>query len=297
MIATQPHFYTPAKEDALWAAPLLAASGNFGCEYSFVTLYMWREMYHTQIAREDGYLFMCSGEGEQRSFLPPVGGSFMGGVERLLDYTAREKIPLRLHSVTEQQLQQLSDCFGGNVRYEERRNSFDYLYRSFDLANLPGKEYHSKKNHISAFSRKYDWSFEPITDQNTAEVIALSKRWCAERGVCREESIRVERCGVRELLQNRELFGVKGGLLRVNEEAVAFTLGSPINEHVFDVHVEKALSAYAGAYAVINREFASQLTQYEYLNREDDMGLEGLRKAKLSYRPVLLLKKFSCEIG
>ncbi len=296
MITTKLIFAEPTVADADWAMPLLAASGNTGCEYSFATLYMWRNRYQTRIATADGYFLACSGEGAESSFLPPVGPSFLEGVDRLREYAAENQIPLRLHSVTEAQRQLLLERYGEALRCEERRDSFDYLYRSSDLAQLPGKDYHAKKNHISAFSRKYEWVYEPLTAENTADVLALSKKWCAERGACQDESIRAERCGVRELLQHRELFGIKGGLIRVDGEAVAFTLGSPINRRVFDIHVEKALTAYAGAYAVINREFASRLTEYELLNREDDMGLEGLRKAKLSYHPAELLKKYSCEI-
>ena len=102
-------------------------------------------------------------------------------------------------------------------------------------------------------------------------------------------------CGVETILDYLELLGVRGGAVYVGENVVAFTLGSKISGEILDIHIEKALNDYAEAYTVINREFARTLTEYKYINREDDMGLEGLRKAKLSYKPAILLKKYACR--
>ena len=97
------------------------------------------------------------------------------------------------------------------------------------------------------------------------------------------------------LLDNMSAFNMKGGAISVDGNIVAFTLGSPINSRVYDIHIEKALKSYATAYTVINREFArNELSDYEYINRENDLGLEGLRRAKLSYHPDILLKKYAC---
>ncbi len=276
-------------EDALWAAPLLTASERDGCEYSFTTAYMWSEHYGVRIARVGDVLVL----GSEQSLLPPVGNGWEEVLCRLRD-TAEK--PLRLHGVDEAVLLRLKALFPGRVHAEESPDDFDYLYRTEDLATLPGKAYHSKKNHIAAFSRQYDWSYEPLSADNAADMMALSRAWCEEKGGC-ESSLGEEQCAIRRVLRDPERFSLSGGLVRVEGQAVAFTLGSPINERVFDVHVEKALSAYSGAYAVINREFAKTLTAYELLNRENDMGIPGLRRAKESYRPTVLLKKYLVTIG
>ncbi len=296
MLLTKPVFRRPTPEDTLWAVPLLSRTGRMGCEFSFTTLYMWRELYHSKLAQLSHVLLVSAGSGESCSFLPPVGPSFETGMALLKAYTDEAGIPLRLHGVDEETLTRLKTMFGDRISARERPEDFDYLYRTTDLAQLPGKAYHSKKNHISAFSRQFDWQYEPLDDSNVADVIRMTQQWCEERGSCRDRGLRAERCAVRELLSERERFSLTGGLIRVNGAVAAFSFGSPINEQVFDIHVEKALSAYPGAYAVINRELASRLTAYEYLNRENDLGIEGLRRAKRSYHPAILLKKYSCEI-
>ena len=126
-------------------------------------------------------------------------------------------------------------------------------------------------------------------------MVALSRAWCEEKGGC-DHSLADEACAIRRVLREPDTFSLRGGMVRVEGRPVAFTLGSPISDSVFDIHVEKALSAFSGAYAVINREFAATLTAYEFLNRENDMGIEGLRRAKRSYRPVEIVKKYYCEV-
>ena len=134
-----------------------------------------------------------------------------------------------------------------------------------------------------------------ITDANCADVVAMAREWCRLKGNCAEKSLQSENCAIREVLAHREELSVTGGLIRVDGKVVAFTFASPINDQVVDIHVEKALPDYAGAYTVINREFAArELSGYRYINRENDMGIEGLRKAKESYNPAILLEKFIC---
>lgn len=273
--------------DGAWIAPVLAASGRRTCEYSFTTAYMWSRHYGVQVARW-GEIPLFRGA---QSYLLPVGEGWREAVMYLYE-TAR---PLRFHSVDEEGLQALQTLFPGRVHATESEDDFDYLYRTEDLATLPGKAYHGKKNHISAFSRAHDWTFELLNEHNRDEMVALSREWCEEKGGC-DHSLGDEACAIRRVLKEPDTFALRGGMVRVEGRPVAFTLGSPISERVFDIHVEKALSAFSGAYAVINREFAATLTDYEFLNRENDMGIEGLRRAKRSYRPVEIIKKYYCEV-
>lgn len=140
------------------------------------------------------------------------------------------------------------------------------------------------------------WTYEPLDDGNTEDVIELSREWCRQKGNCEDRGLKSERCAIREALGLRRELGIVGGLIRVDGKAIAFTFGSPINRETFDVHVEKALPDYGAAYTVINREFVSrELRDYRYINRENDLGLDGLRRAKQSYHPAILLEKYVCR--
>ncbi len=286
-------FHPLTEADRVWLAPLLLASGHDGCEYAFNTLYMWRNLYDTRVATVDGMGFVLAENEGSVSFLPPLCETLDEGIAYLRAYTRERGIPLTLHGVDEQSLKALSPYIATAT---EQEGDGDYLYRTTHLATLPGRAYHSKKSHVAAFSRQFSWTYEPLDRQNAEEAIALTNVWCQERGACHDDSVAAERCAIRELLGDMERFGIVGGLLRVDRQAVAYTFGSPINERVFDVQVEKALSDFPGAYAVINREFAAQMTDYTYLNRENDMGIEGLRRAKRSYHPTVFLKKYVCEL-
>lgn len=289
---TELEFRELRAEDRQWAAPLLEQAGNDACEYSFATLFMWRNHYQNQIAHQDGVLYVRSGE----AFLPPVGGDLREGIERLWARARNERIPFVLYGADAALAARMEEWFPHKFTVEASRPDFDYLYTSEDLAELPGKKYHSKRNHIAAFTREYPWTYEPLEESNIPDVIELSREWCRQKGNCEDRGLQSERCAIQEALGLRRELHIVGGLIRVNDRAVAFTFGSPINARTFDVQVEKALPDYGAAYTVINREFvARELRGYRYINRENDLGLEGLRRAKNSYHPAVLLEKYICR--
>ena len=268
-------------------------SGELSCESAFVNLLIWESAYNNMWAQEDGQLIIKSGKGEDSSYRLPFGNDFLRGIELVREYSG-EKYP-DFWVQEGARLDNFKAHFGDKYIFEENRDAFDYIYLREDLANLSGKKYHSKRNHISAFSKKQDWVFRPITAENTGDVKLCAEKWYKENTDREDKYLRCEMCGVETILDNMELLGVRGGAVYVGENVVAFTLGSKISGEIFDIHIEKALNDYAEAYTVINREFARTLTEYNYINREDDMGLEGLRKAKLSYKPAILLKKYACR--
>lgn len=298
MLDTAPKlaFRAPRVEDAAWAAPLLRSGGYRACEFSFTTIFMWRKYYHNQIAEWNGTIFSRSGDTEP-VYLLPSGGDVREGIALLREWEHARGESLLLFGANREMKEQIESWFPGVFEWEPSPNDFDYLYHTEDLANLSGKKYHGKRNHIAAFSASYDWRYEPITDQNTGEVVEMTREWCRARGNCEDPGLQNENCAIREALQNREALSLKGGLIRVGGDGgkvVAMTMGSPINDEVFDIHVEKALPDYATAYSVINREFAAHelLGKYAWINRENDLGLEGLRRAKKSYHPAEILEKY-----
>ena len=268
-------------------------SGELSCESAFVNLLIWQSAYNNMWAEEDGQLIIKSGKGEDSSYRLPFGNDFLKGINLIREYSGEEYPDFWVQEG--KRLDNFKAKFGDKYVFEENRDAFDYIYLREDLANLSGKKYHGKRNHISAFSKKHNWSFKPITAENTEDVKLCAEKWYKENADREDKYLRCEKQGIITILDNMELLGVRGGAVYVDGKVVAFTLGSRISDEIFDIHIEKALSDYAEGYTVINREFARTLTEYKYINREDDMGLEGLRKAKLSYKPAILLKKYACK--
>ena len=268
-------------------------SGELSCESAFVNLLIWQSAYNNMWAEEDGQLIIKSGKGEDSSYRLPFGDDFIKGINLIREYSG-EKYP-DFWAQEGARLDNFKAHFGDKYVFEENRDAFDYIYLREDLSNLSGKKYHSKRNHISAFSKKQEWVFKAITAENIGDVKLCAEKWYMENAGREDRYLRCEKRGIETILDNMELLGVRGGAIYVEGKVVAFTLGSRISDDIFDIHIEKALSDYAEAYTVINREFARTLEGYKYINREDDMGLEGLRKAKLSYKPAILLKKYACR--
>ena len=285
-------FKIPTIEDAAWAVPMLLEADMKGCEYSFTTIFMWRKYYENQITRCQDHLFLQSNSAKPW-FSLPVGGDLKDAIEQLMHHVHQEKQPLRLFVPGQQNVEKLQELFPDRFEVTPAPEDFDYIYRSEDLAELKGKKYHSKRNHIAGFSRRNEWQYESINDQNVDDIILMTEEWCRQKGNCMDAGLKSERCAIREALRNRKELSIIGGLIRVDNKVVAYTMGSPISKTVFDVHTEKALPDFPGAYAVINQAFVSNdLRAYEFINRENDLGIEGLRKAKQSYYPAIVLEKF-----
>lgn len=268
------------------------SSCEFSCENSFVNLLVWQCAYSNMMAVSDGQMFIKSGKKGEESFRLPIGGDVMEGIEKLKDYCGEYP---EFWIQQGEKLDKSIDFLKKNYDIKPERDAFDYIYLQSDLAELKGKKYHSKRNHISAFSKKYEWTYEDITQDNIEKVRECAEEWYKQNADKEDFYLLCEKRGIDTILNNMDRLSVNGGVLLVEGRVVAFTLGSPTNSEIFDVHIEKALKDYSEGYTVINREFARRLSKYKYINREDDMGLEGLRKAKLSYKPTILLEKFSCS--
>ena len=267
----------------------------FGCEYSPATILLWEPFYHQKIAVKDQSIFlMFEATDRPPIFLLPLGGDLKENVLLLKKYTQKRGIPLYFLTQQGENFENFKALFGDEYVISPSREDFEYIYSAEKLKELSGKKFHSKRNHISAFGKKYDWSFEPLSAENREEVLAMADLWAKSSADAEStESILSENATIRKLLPYSDELGILGGVIRVSGKVVAFCFGAKINNQVFDVMVEKALPEFRTAYSVINNQFAKSLPpEILYINREDDMGLEGLRKAKLSYNPEFLVEKF-----
>lgn len=230
--------------------------------------------------------------------LPPFGGrdeDLPEVLTALKEYFQGK--PFEFHGIYEETVERFKRAIPEITDFADDRDNWDYVYLREKLATLSGRKYHSKKNHVNAFKKEYpDYVYEAINETNKAECISFAEKWCEHRE-SEDPSIKCEFCAIKEALNNMEALGIKGGLIRLNGKVEAFSFGEPLNKDTVVVHVEKANPDIRGLYAIINMEFAAQaFPEAIYLNREEDMGKEGLRKAKESYNPEFMVKKYNTII-
>lgn len=318
-------FKSPELNDREAAAKAVAASGYIGSDASFANIYLLRKKYGTQVALQDGFLFRYyNGQGSRRGYAFPLGEGDVGAALKWIADDARATgRPLEFCLVDESRAQILREFFKAGINsteatinFEDNRGDSDYIYSAESLATLAGNLYRKKRNHISRFTRSYgQFELRHITPENVDVALDIEKQWlksvasesaceptceCEEaaRAECSEDekSRMAEYCAIVEALENFGALGMKGAVLYVEGKPVAMTMASEIIPGAWDIHFEKVIGEYAdnGGYAVINKMFAERLVAAgaTLINREEDIGLEGLRKAKLSYYPLTILDKY-----
>lgn len=294
-------FRSPTLDDKGWVNSLLASSGERGCEYTFGNIFIWQDIYGDKIARFGDY-FIAVNDKVERYFSFPVGsGDLKKAIEAMFEYSrANSWKDFKIFGLTKTEVTELEAAMPGRFSFTADRDAFDYVYSVEKLAKLSGKKLHSKRNHISAFEKLYpDWKYEEITKDNIKQCAEMNTLWeqkNAQRGI---EGLDDEKHAIEAAFENYFDLGFRGGLLRAGGEVVAYTLGEPIlGSKTFCTHLEKAFADVRGAYPMINREFAANtISDFDFVNREEDLGQEGLRKAKLSYQPEFLLEKFEAKLN
>lgn len=266
------------------------------CERTFVNVFLWARFYNvTYAVIEDTLVFKSEDEG-RLAFAYPAGEAdcVRKAIDRLDQYSKERGKAFCLYNVTPDNFEQLENWYPGRFQVEYNEDLADYVYESEKLCTLSGKKLHGKRNHITKFKATYEgrWSYEPITKDNVEECFQMALKWRNQNGCNDDPEKNSEMCVTLNSLRLFEELELKGGLLRVDNQIVAFTMGEPICSDTFVVHIEKAFPDVQGAYPMINQQFVEhECMQYKYVNREEDTGEEGLRKAKRSYRPVFMVEK------
>lgn len=269
-------------------------SEAFGCDVNLLNAYLWRNEYNIKFTVFEDTLIKAyfNDDGTVWGYCMPTGKNVKQALVQILTDAQQRGQKAHIVMLTNAQRAMLESTFPSAFEYVRSPENQDYIYLTKDLVMLAGKKFHAKRNHISKFYRTYtDTRFETIDDSNEQDALQVVRNWCEENGYNPKgyEELAV----IEEALEMRRDYGLSGAVLYVDNKPVAMTLGSQISEKVYDVNFEKALREYDGVYAVINNEFAKTLTKYEYINREEDMGIEGLRKSKLSYNPIMILDRFN----
>lgn len=273
-------------------------SNNRNCDFSFSNLCSWRFLYNTRYAIVDDFLVFKFTAGDTVAFMMPVGeGNYRKVILRLMENAKSENHPFCILGCPEDMKNKLEHEMPGMFHFESEREYADYIYLRESLVTLSGKKLQSKRNHINKFKKEYGYEYLPITPDNVDECLRLEAEWCKVNNCDEQEGTGNERRAIEYALKNFEALGLTGGMLCIMGKIVAFTFGTPINKDTFGIHVEKADTSIDGTYPMINNEFAKRIPeQYMYINREEDLGIEGLRKAKLSYNPAIILEKYSVQL-
>lgn len=267
------------------------------CDFTMGNLVAWGIAENTRVAQKDGFIFLRSRFNGVKSYAFPWGsGDIKNALKILEDDSCERGAELSFYCVAEEQLSVLSGIYGGRVKVQEQRDFFDYVYLCENLATLKGRRYHSKKNHVNSFCKKNNYSFEELNAENVGECLRFSHEW--HKNGPRNPKLDEEMLVIDRAFADIESLGLTGALLRVDGKIVAYALGEPMADgETYCTHFEKASPEYPGAYAVINKLLAEKIAgEFKYINREDDAGSEGLRKAKTSYHPEFLVKKYYVEI-
>jgi hypothetical protein len=264
-------------------------------DFSFSNLFMWTKIYGLQAAYlpdYDYWLLLAKPEKWKPFFFAPLGDwsdrEKLAIVFNLLRQAAKEEgMQLLLRRVPERMLNILREL-DSTLQYREDRNAFDYLYPGRSLAQLSGRKLHSKRNHLNQFLRKYQWVYQPITPEILKECLALEEPWFNLKNNSGEDE------AMFRMLSCFFELKVKGAVIRVDDRICGIAVGEQLNRNTAVIHIEKGNTEIDGIYAAVNQQFVvNQWSGMEYINREEDMGMEGLRKVKLSYQPVKLIKKFT----
>ena len=284
------------------------------CDLSFSNLISWRFLYNTQFAVIDDYLVFRFHTGRHLAYMMPIpkpqvmeDGSYrmkpcdecsVKVIRTIRDDSIAMGHPFLMLGVCNYMVDLIEQSFPDTFTIEPNRNFADYIYTRDKLINLSGKKLQSKRNHINKFKSLYpQYTYRPLTEDLIPQCLELEKQW---RKVSKDdtdeqdldESLSIELRSMTRAFHRWDRLGLTGGTIWVDDKLVAFTFGCPINQTTFDVCVEKADVNYEGSFSIINQEIVKHLPeQYCYINREEDMGNEGLRRAKLSYHPDILLEK------
>ncbi len=276
---------------------LLHAEPDRGCEYTFGNLFIWRDVYDTKLAFTPDGVCIVRFDRVADAYLFPFGpGDIPAAVEAVVADCEARNAALRIIAASRADVALLERSFPGRFTAHTSRDYAEYVYNTEDLTELKGKKYHGKRNHIARFEQNNpDYQFVGIDRDNIGRVREMNERWYEEMiaNGYGDESLAEERQAAGAAFDHFFELDFQGGFIEIPSGIVGFSMGEPINSACYCVHIEKACYNTNGAYAVINRDFARHFcADYRYINREDDVGDEGLRRSKLSYNPAVLTDKY-----
>ncbi|MDU2065060.1 MAG: phosphatidylglycerol lysyltransferase domain-containing protein [Sporomusaceae bacterium] len=270
--------------------------------YTFTNFYMWRKPYNIEWAEVEGCLCVRATHHDHTYMLPPIpkatGGSIAAALTVVIDYFKELGQPFLLKGATLDDKAALEAARPNLFTFEADRKNFDYVYLAEDLKWLKGRKYSSKKNHLNYFKRTYSqYQYLPLTPDLLPSCKKTALEWYELRGLDEDSEIDLEKDAVIDMLDHFAAMKLTGGVILIDGKMEAFSIGEPLNSDTAVIHVEKGNPNIRGLYQAINQEFCRNAWEImTYINREEDMGMEGLRQAKESYHPVKMVEKYDVMI-
>jgi len=268
------------------------------CEYCFTTLYMWKDLYKTKYYVEEDFAIVA-GEYENKGFiiLPLASKENMNkAFDFIIKNFEKENKQIHLKAIDKEVAEYLKNIYGERFEYIEERNNFDYIYEGESLRTLSGRKNQKKRNHLNSFIKEYGnrVGYKKLEEVDFDECINLLKDWSEDK----EDSIELdsEFKAINRIFKNykklKNTLKISG--IYIDSKLEAFSIGEMLNDNMAVIHVEKANADIRGLYPYINQQFLlNEFSDVEFVNREEDLGIEGLRKAKLSYHPVKFAEKYT----
>ncbi|WP_143151289.1 DUF2156 domain-containing protein [Tepidibacter formicigenes] len=266
------------------------------CEYNFTTIFMWQHLYKTRYYKDEDFAVLI-GEYENHKFtVIPLATkeNLKKAFEFIYDYFYRNNTKLNLRAITKEFAGFLKENYKDKFKYIEERDYFDYVYLGENLRTLKGRKYQKKRNHINAFLKEYEnrYFYKRLGKEDFHECLKLLDEWTENKE--EDESIESEREAIEKVFKNYDKLDVTVGGIYIDKKLEAFTFGEYLNDNMALIHVEKANPNIRGLYPMINKLFLqNEFPDVEFVNREEDLGVEGLRKAKLSYYPDRFVEKYT----
>lgn len=266
----------------------------------FTNLYCWGRKFDTEYAITSDWLFIRFKDNNGRnSYLKPVGtANLKDAIDLIQEDHSSFSSPFQMRGLTKEMIEEIEAVMPDRFDYHLNRSVSDYIYTTEKLIHLKGKKLQSKRNHINRFKRENDWKYHSLTGNPALvrECKNMLDKWMEMNKEEKDPSLVYDDYATTLMLDNFEYLDLKGGLICVDNEIAAFTIGESLTKDTLVVHVEKAFTTIHGAYTIINQQFIeNEAAEFLYVNREEDMGMENLRQAKLSYHPDILLEKYNAR--
>jgi len=268
-------------------------------DYTFTNFFIWHfsRCIHYAIYND----FLCvqiTYPNQQPLALMPIGTGDVAEVfEKLAEDFSKRQIPFKMRAITKDVVTRVENALPDRFHFSPEPDRFDYVYSVDELIRLEGNKFKAKRNHLNIFKQTYDYRYYPLLPDLLDDVVRSEIEWCKKRDCEGQENLENEKKGILEAVNHYDRLCFQGGILKIDGKTVAFTFGEPLTTDTLVVHIEKADPDIRGAYQMINQQFLeNEFSHMTYVNREEDLGIEGLRKAKQSYNPVKMIEKFTCKL-